>query len=92
MRKVFYAAAISDVAVQAIVDVLLDPAHPLNQLKRPARRQCAHCQESYRSSVAYGLDGFCCSEACRAAYRQTQMELVASLQKELNRLFPAPTQ
>lgn len=52
------------IRIEAIADrlhaVFTDPTHPTNQLKRPAKRSCIVCGETYRSRVSLLADrGYC---------------------------------
>lgn len=51
-----------DDLAQTLVEIFMDPTHPLNQLKRPATRVCRCCGDAYRSRVAMLADDGLCAD------------------------------
>lgn len=51
-----------DEIADRLVTLFTDPTHPSNQLKRPARRTCVHCGETYRSRVDLLADSGVCAD------------------------------
>ncbi len=55
---------------QWFAERLTDPSLLCNQLKRPAKRVCVHCGNTYCSPVSVLCDSGYCSDACLQALKQ----------------------
>lgn len=71
-------------AAEVCVNRWSDPANPANRLKRPAKRTCANCEQTYISHVSILSGAYYCSDSCRDKFRAAMVEALARLNAQVS--------